>query len=68
MSMWRTEVRIFDSCIQRGREIVAELSQSGGDHHEDVEAIEGLMEVWACLRDAAEEEGLNEAYAKKAAS
>lgn len=44
------EVRIFDFCIQHANEIIGELHSSGGDHSEDVEILDGLIEGWEHLR------------------
>jgi hypothetical protein len=57
---WRKEARIFEFCINHARQIIAELQTSGGDHYEDTQELEGLIEVWENLRDVAEEARLNE--------
>ena len=62
---WRREARIMDFCANHAREIIAELHTSGGDHHEDVLELSGLIEVWEHLRDVADEALLNEEHRTK---
>jgi len=66
VSTWRREVRIMEFCTNHARQIIAELRTSGGDHYEDIEELEGLIEVWEHLRDVAEEALLNERHRAKA--
>lgn len=49
----RREARIFDFCQRKAHEIIGELESSGGDHREDVEVLEGLIETWEHLEGAA---------------
>ena len=59
---WRKEERIFEFCENHARQIIAELETSGGDHYEDIEELEGLIETWGYLRLVAEEARLNAEY------
>ena len=52
---WRREMRIMDFCVNHARQIIAELESAGGDHHEDVQELLGLIEVWEYLSHVAEE-------------
>jgi hypothetical protein len=47
---WKREIRVFDFCIAQAEQIIGELRHSGGDHSEDVEILEGLIESWDHLR------------------
>lgn len=53
----KRESRIFEFCERKAEEIIAELNTSGGDHGEDVEVLEGLIETWRALRESAEGDG-----------
>jgi hypothetical protein len=40
------EERIMGFCIDHAHKVIGELQASGGDHSEDVEILEGLIETW----------------------
>lgn len=57
---WKREARIMEFCANHARQIMAELQTSGGEHYEDIEELEGLIETWDHLRLIAEDAALNE--------
>jgi hypothetical protein len=57
---WHREIRIFDFCIWHGRQIIAELESSGGDHSEDIQCLYDCIDAWDHFRSIAEEALLNE--------
>lgn len=61
---WNREVRIFSFCIDQARQIIGELQTSHGEHQEDIEELEGLIEVWEHLQAVAQEAILNERQAR----
>lgn len=63
---WSREERIFEFCINHARQIIAELRTSGGEHYEDIEDLDGLIETWAYLANVAEEARRSEERKTKA--
>jgi hypothetical protein len=43
------EERIFAFCRRSAEQIIGELELSNGDHGEDIEILEGLIETWSEL-------------------
>jgi hypothetical protein len=67
-NLWRREERIMGFCANHAHQIIAELRTSDGDHQDDIDVLEELIESWDLLRVIAEEERLHEEHRAREAS
>lgn len=50
------QMRIMEHSIAGARQIIGDLQTAGGDHSEDIETLDALIDSWGLLQEIAEAE------------